>query len=540
MQPTSQPSSFLKFISISSSLAEAQKGCMKTDMERTTTAMKTFECSLPPKSPILRDRAASFSSYLNPQKPNTRTLEDPTSELSIFDAHKYFNELTNNENIQKVTISSNNSNNNNNNNNNSRVSPVVVNLNNETEHIVIPDNRRYSSASSTVDSYSNIRNYRARSFHTATPTASSEASWNSQQGLLSQPAGAISVNIKNPSNPIPNNNNNTFRTSLSKPIWLLRRKCPCTGKKSVQVKEKKSTALPKNSIKIPSPVPPSPPPPPINNWVNNNMDQTQTPNLVTKSQRFQPVVTTVRVPYTEGFTFPVLNPNSTSTTAKLSNGVVLEDPPRESLEVFQPPDELKVDMKSLNFPFPPPMSRIIVDDGDAASDASSDLFEIESFSTATQSSYAAAAYRRNSRDSFDEGSVTTAMTECYEPSEASIEWSVTTADGYDESIYSGGVGSGGSSSGTGGGVTAEHWKRKGGNGGLLVSCRCEKAVSVGPQPIKCEGQRGATSAWKNVNGSVNSRAGGVNKPPLARSSLSHRNNNSNNNTPRVTSFSFAT
>ncbi|CAK8542982.1 unnamed protein product [Lathyrus sativus] len=519
---------------------------MKTDMERTAIAMKTFECNLPPKSPILKDRDASFSSYLNPQKPNTRqpnnhnhnhhrTLEDPTSELSIFDAHKYFNELTNNENIQKVSISSNNIN------NNSRVSPVMVNVNNETltENIVIPDNTRYSSASSTVDSYSNIRNYRARSFHTATPTASSEASWNSQQGLLSHPAGAISVNIKNPSSPNPNNNNNTFRTSLSKPIWLLRRKCPCTGKKSVQVREKKSTELPKNTIKIPSPVSPSPsppPPPPMNNWINNNVDQT--PTLVTKSQRFQPVVTTVRVPYTEGFTFPVLNPNSSSTTAKLKNGVVSDDPPRESLEVFRPPDELNVDMKSLNFPFPPPMSRIIIDDGDAASDASSDLFEIESFSTATQSSYAASAYRRNSRDSFDEGSVTTAMTECYEPSEGSIEWSVTTADGYDESSCSVGGGGGNGGSSSGGGVPAEHWKRKGGNGGLLVSCRCEKAVSVGPQPVKCEGQRGATSAWKNVGGGVNSRAGGVSKPPLARSSLSHRNNNTN--TPRVTSFSFAT
>ncbi|XP_004493292.1 protein PHYTOCHROME KINASE SUBSTRATE 4 [Cicer arietinum] len=494
---------------------------MKKDMER-ATEMKTFDCSLLPKSPILRDRDASFSSHLTPQKPNLcqphnhnhrDLLDDPTSELSIFDAHKYFNEVTNNDNVQKVTIGSNN--------HSSRVSPVVVNVNTETEHIVIPDTptTRYSSASSTVDGYSNIRNYKARSFHAATPTASSEASWNSQQGLLSHPPGAISVNIKNPSNPNSNNNSNKPKTSLSKPIWLFRRKCPCTGKKSVQVNEKKSTELPKNRIKIPSPVSPSPPP--MDNW-------DQTPNhVVTKSQRFQPVVTTVRVPFTDGFTFPVLNSNSTSTTVKPKNGVVLEDPPRDSLEVFRPPEEVAFDAKTLNFPFPPAMSRIIVDDGDAASDASSDLFEIESFSTATQSSHAA-VYRRNSRDSFDEGSTTTAMTECYEPSEASIEWSVTTADGYDES-YGGG-------SGVGGGVTAEHWKRKGGNG-LLVSCRCEKAVSVGPQPVKCEGQRGATSSWKNVSGGVISRVGGVNKPPLARSSHSHRNNN---NTPRVTSFAFAT
>lgn len=300
--------------------------------------------------------------------------------------------------------------------------------------------------------------------------------------------------------------------------------------------KKKSTELPKNSIRIPSPISPSPPPM-NNNWINNNIDQTQN-HVVTESQRFQPVVTTtVRVPYTDGFTFPVLNTNSSSTTTKLKNGIVLEDPPRESLEVFRPPEELTVDAKTLNFQFPPGISRIVIDDNDAASDASSDLFEIESFSTATQSSYSAAVYRRNSRDSFDEGSVTTAMTECYEPSEASIEWSVTTADGYEESSIAAasvaGYGSGG------GGVTAEHWKRKGGNG-LLVSCRCEKAVNVGPQPVKCEGQRGATSAWKQGNGGgvISSRVGGVNinKPPLARS----HQRNSSNNTPRVTSFAFAT
>jgi hypothetical protein len=49
-------------------------------------------------------------------------------------------------------------------------------------------------------------------------------------------------------------------------------------------------------------------------------------------------------------------------------------------------------------------------------------------------------YRRNNRDSFDEGSVTTAMTDCYEPdcyepSEASIEWSVTTVDDETKKVF---------------------------------------------------------------------------------------------------------
>lgn len=132
------------------------------------------------------------------------------------------------------------------------------------------------------------------------------------------------------------------------------------------------------------------------------------------------------------------------------------------------------------------------------------------------------------------------MTECYEPSEASIEWSVTTAEGYDDSGGRGG----------GGAAAAEQWKRRGGNGLLVMSCRGEKAVSVGPQPVKCgeEGQIGATSAWRHVNGvsaaagnissiistssgRVITGSGSVNKPPLARS---HRN------TPRVKSLPFAT
>lgn len=227
-------------------------------------ANKAFHGNLTPKPPThLRD--PSFSSSVTPEKPITcqphhnhhhghthtttgisgrcRTaIDDSNSELSIFDAHKYFNELANND-TQKVTICSSNS--------NSRVSPM------ENERVIIPETARYSSASSSVDGYGGIRNYRARSFHAATPTASSEASWNSQQGLLSHPQGAISVSVRNPTNSISNsnnNNNNHRRTSLSKSNWLLRRKCPCSGKKSVQVEEKKKTLEPKiNSI-------PSPPP----------------------------------------------------------------------------------------------------------------------------------------------------------------------------------------------------------------------------------------------------------------------------------------
>ncbi|KAK7336368.1 hypothetical protein VNO77_16906 [Canavalia gladiata] len=487
----------------------------------------------------LRDRDASFSTYLKPDKPiitcQPPHVEDSTSELSIFDAHKYFNEVASTDNnIHKVTISS-----------NSRVSPMdnipergdVI-----TETTTTATTTRYSSASSSVDGYANTRNYRARSFHAATPTASSEASWNSQAGLLSHPPGAIPVSMKNPQNP-----NNKLRTSLSKPIWLLRRKCPCTGKKSVQVKE--ITPEPKTTIErqdhseinVRNHITP-------NNWV---VDQTAATFIAAKSQRFHNhnshrLVSSVRVPFTDGFTFPVLNPNASITKLKVSNGVIEEDPPRDSLEVFRPPDDV-IEPKPLNFPFLPKLRAI---DDDAASDASSDLFEIESFSTTTQSTYPV-VYRRNSRDSFDEASTTTAsasattgfffgrrsmdegsttptITECYEPSEASIEWSVTTAEGHDDTS---------SAVGGGSGAAEERWRRKGGNG-LLVSCRCEKAVSVGPQPVKC-GERCATSATHvNVIGSDNSNSGRIvsvnnnNKAPVAVARC-HRN------APRV-SLAFAT
>lgn len=462
-----------------------------------------------------RDADASFSSYLRPDNKaaaTTITGEESTTELSIFDAHKYFNDdNNNNNNMQRVSIN--------------RVSPMERIP--ERSDLIINEATRYSSASSSVDSYAHIRNYRARSFHAATPTASSEASWNSQTGLLSHPPGAIPVSIRNPQNPkIP---------KLSKPIW--RRKCPCTGKKSVQVKEatiQESKSQQerdyehhhnvRNHVITP------------NNWIVNPTPapiQAPATSIITaKSQRFQNanshrLLSSARVPFTDGFTFPVLNPNNPITKLKLANGVVVEEePPRDSLEVFRPPDEplpnasLNPSLKPpLNFPFNAKSRAVVIDD-DAASDASSDLFEIESFSTATQSTYAA-AYRRNSRDSFDEGSTTPTITECYEPSEASIEWSVTTAEGHEETVSAG----------------EEKWKRKGGNG-LLVSCRCEKAVSVGPQPVKCgsEGHRGATSSSNaNLISSSNinsSRIGSVNKPPLARAH-NHRN------APRV-SLTFAT
>ncbi|XP_028772880.1 protein PHYTOCHROME KINASE SUBSTRATE 4-like [Neltuma alba] len=576
-------------------------------MER-TTVMKTFHGNLiPPKSPALRDRDASFSSYLRPDEAiscqrhlpvglgGCRALDD--SELSIFDAHKYFNEATNND-MQKVSISS-----------NSRVSPLV-NLNvehNPERGGTITEPRRYSSASS-IEGYSNIRNYRARSFHAATPTASSEASWNSQTGLLSHPPGAISVSMRNP--PHPTDPNRKLRDSLCKPMWFFRRKCPCSGKKSVEVKE--NTLENKTQM---AQTPPAPPrlshsqitrdslnlkrqdldspnfktpmdkftmnmetaannpenqkiPIPIihsSNWVDQRpLDQEM---FVAQSQRHQSAGTRVSAilqpprfltsarPFADGFTFPVLKPQSEKPTTALQNvNEVDEDPRRESLEIFRPPDiELDSvprkpnDRGRQNFPFPPsPKSRII--DDDVASDASSDLFEIESFSTQTTSTCPIMYRRRDSLDdvtTFDAkrlgtnnnhsylfgrrsmDSTTPTITECYEPSEASIDWSVTTAEGFDRASavnFSASASEIADDAGIvhGGGEVhpAEKWKRKGssGNGMSLLSCRSQKAVNVGPQPVRAveagEGQRGATnSIASSRQGHVSSGVGAVNNAP---------------------------
>ncbi|KAK8957775.1 Protein PHYTOCHROME KINASE SUBSTRATE 4 [Platanthera zijinensis] len=161
-----------------------------------------------------------------------------------------------------------------------------------------------------------------------------------------------------------------------------------------------------------------------------------------------------------------------------------ENPGRVSLEVFRPPETVT--------PIPgSPNLRLAVDD-DAASDASSDLFEIDSLSTQTGfrrrdslDELPAAAYGpRNIAGNEEAAATSIAPSECYAPSEVSVDWSVTTAEGFDRSSlanFSSAVSEYEelryAAEGLGG------WKKKGIAGGGLLSCRSEKAVKViGPQP----------------------------------------------------------
>lgn len=109
------------------------------------------------------------------------------------------------------------------------------------------------------------------------------------------------------------------------------------------------------------------------------------------------------------------------------------------------------------------ISRIVIDDNDAASDASSDLFEIESFSTATQSSFSAVPEKqqrliwRRIGDDGDDGLLRTGLLR----TEWS-EWSVTTVDDETKKVFPAARATrcfGREENGVGGGYWGLFWKR---------------------------------------------------------------------------------
>ncbi|KAL6965927.1 hypothetical protein U1Q18_049105, partial [Sarracenia purpurea var. burkii] len=166
---------------------------------------------------------ASFSSHLRPEAPKREAtgynMVDDSDQSNVFGAENYFSE----RNEQKE---------------NKSLSPAVDDVN---AHEAAADRRggfsaasRLSSDSSAADGYGHVGNYRARSFH-ATLMTSSEASWNSQTGFLSNPPGSIAVSIG-----ILPAHNKKKRRSFAAIKWLLAMKCPCAGKNPVQVEEKLS------------------------------------------------------------------------------------------------------------------------------------------------------------------------------------------------------------------------------------------------------------------------------------------------------------
>ncbi|KAI3861321.1 hypothetical protein MKX03_001820 [Papaver bracteatum] len=538
-----------------------------------------YPCPYPLKP---QSRVASFSTYL-PPKDQKQESNVADSELNIFEAERYFNDVQDQKQLNK------------------NVSPpsaslgrVCVYRNDETSMA----NPRLSAVSSVDGSSTNYaRNFRSGSFH-ATPTASSEASWNSQTGLLSNPPGTIAVSMKNLRLDDKRKMNRALsNSSSSSSKWFFGRTCPCTGSKSLQVQEDISehnkssevvqlsntstgTGFKKQSFSsaagedvyikasmeferekthaIGG----------TNNWV-----KVQEVVPVKDSDDFLPEKRWNRSFSNDtgggggaggAFSFPILNAPISATKANFNGGkpvlmsLQLEDPPRESLEVFQPTEEpislrkstdLKrrvlmsfpeeSDRRSFNYPGSP---KIRPNDDDVMSDASSDLFEIESFST--QSTMFPMHRRRDSLDetssydgrrysgahfrrSLDETTPSIAPTECYEPSEVSIDWSVTTAEGFDRGSVSNFSIAAPSdyedarfmNNNIDTKMSTQSTSNRKGAG--LFSCRYEKAVNVGPHPVK----RVSLEQPNQVGGGgkYGIESGRINPAMSTRTMDSHRN-----------------
>ncbi|CAH9125079.1 unnamed protein product [Cuscuta epithymum] len=432
--------------------------------------------------------------------------EEP--EINVFDAKKYFSDNTDWKELGRGSVF-----------------PENIYDKNEVKISDLSEIERFSSVSS-VDGGGFGRNAKAGSFHTATPTtASSEASWNSQTGLLSRPPGAIAVSLRNLSSRRGKRRGSASAATAAR--WLFcRSKCPCSGKKSVQVEEPQSDIdqerieLEERDQNLSMKVKVSPP---------------ETGQGILR-RSFPGEVPLTAAATGVGFSFPVLktSPHPPAGVSKMTiktSGLRDQFPlHQESLETFRPPilgKPMEViqfkpqsrggglenrDLRAGNCAFPGSPDRLNAAEDDAGSDASSDLFEIESFSTQANNyptyrrrdllddegpfnarRFSAAINLYGGRRSLDEPATpSVAATENYPPSEVSIDWSVTTAEGFDrasstnfsirtmemkEHINGGGgrQGTAGSSYGVGG-------KCKGGG---LLSCRHEKAVSVvGPRPVK--------------------------------------------------------
>ncbi|XP_026665893.1 protein PHYTOCHROME KINASE SUBSTRATE 4-like [Phoenix dactylifera] len=506
--------------------------------------------SLPPKPHHLCE--PPISSFLPPGSPKPAAASGDhlgrrtsDAEISIFDAERYFLDGSGTPDVKRTIIL------------------------NGTARCDLSTNPRDSSVSS-VDGGGGVcgRAGRNGSFHaTPTPTASSETSWNSRCGLLCNPPGSIAVAVK--SLPLKEPKKGISPSSSFGVRRLFGRGCPCSGKKSVDVEEnypeppknpshskfdssRSAVSRSKNPIFRTGEVghgaigDKSAPKDIKSEWgiaeglklKINTGNWAEDPEACHVSKRFSrekpfPVEIGHRIVSSDGafnessgFSFPVLNPRP-------ANPNPPEDPARDSLEVFRPSDEATVLKKSTEFPrrapttvpfsgeadrrsFTYPTSpKTRPPEEDQASDTSSDLFEIESFST----SYPSSVNRR--RDSLDEldtrrlsgggaaaagilqlhrsleepATPSIAASECCPPSEVSVQWSVTTAEGFDRASVAN------FSSATSdyeelSFIQAEHdrfatamaageAKRRGGGGGGLLRCRCEKAISVAPNPVRC-------------------------------------------------------
>ncbi|CAL9178669.1 unnamed protein product [Musa hybrid cultivar] len=318
---------------------------------------------------------------------------------------------------------------------------------------------------SLVDGHA--RHGRTCSFY-ATPTASSEVSWNSHLGLALDGSVAVTASALR------------FKWPSFIARRLFGRSCPCSGMKSVVVEEKCSQ--PRSPIRSGLDLRTSPssknlsfstrevglssiPEGATREEIDNEFGSGKTIKVkitTPGSPPQNPDLFSLETPFSaeiggrmanssnlfcdsDGFSFSILNPSFFN---------LAEEPPRTPLEAFQPSKETAVFPFSDHAPIPKPPP-----DDDAASDASSDLFEIESFSTQT-------TYRhRDSLDSRDHLLEAPPPTTAEGLDRASLANFPSAASACGELRFAAAAGG--------------RWRGSG-----LLRCRSEKAVSVGPNPVR--------------------------------------------------------
>ncbi|MBA0556271.1 hypothetical protein Golob_026386 [Gossypium lobatum] len=244
-----------------------------------------------------------------------------------------------------------------------------------------------------------------------TPSVRSESSWNSRSALLR------STMRNPPAKKPPKVNGKSFLSGLAGC------KCYCSGRNSVDIEEAQVGEI---SFKRPA---------------ANGEGLQGKPNKTASSKASLQVNKPVAEPWTKEdiFSFPSMNSTMGIRPVEVSLQGDVDEIGRKSLEVFGSPAlgrrnkslniERRLQMFSLDSN--PKAEKIENPKGnynDTESDASSDLFEIESLTGKVNPFLV--------KQISDAASGCATPTTCYAPSEASIEWSVVTASAADFSVMS--------------------------------------------------------------------------------------------------------
>ncbi|KAJ9554363.1 hypothetical protein OSB04_018408 [Centaurea solstitialis] len=237
--------------------------------------------------------------------------------------------------------------------------------------------------------------------HSTTPSVRSESSWNSRKGLLATTNGTA--------------NDHRKKTTVKSLLSSLG--CNCNDKDSVNVTENKVHV--KEPVKQP---------------VKPAVELPQKTKSLSSRWADEDFRGKTEIKREDCFTFPVLNSSMPTQLPRAEQEKV--NTTREnsnSLEVFGSPVlekgkksfSLERKLTMLNWDGVTPRAEVMDasrngGQNDAASDASSDLFEIESFSTNENSSFLA-------KQTLESNDPRMSNANGYAPSEVSVDWSVVTA-----------------------------------------------------------------------------------------------------------------